>query len=66
MVVDQTVAIFLIEKVESRATDFTSEANSLDASLTLCIQQYEGLSVKKRSGGATIDAIRPDARVFVA
>jgi hypothetical protein len=63
---DQTVAIFLINTVESRAADLTSEANSLDSTLTLCINEYEGLNLKKRSGGATIDAIRPDARVFVA
>ncbi|KAI0403555.1 UVI-1 [Xylaria palmicola] len=40
-----TIAITLINTVESRAQDLESEANSLGSSLDLCIQQYEGLKV---------------------
>jgi len=40
-----SVAIFLIDTVESKAKDFQSEANSLGQSLDLCINKYEGLQV---------------------
>ncbi|KAK2755043.1 hypothetical protein FQN54_006571 [Arachnomyces sp. PD_36] len=40
-----TIAVTLIETVQSQAGDLTSEANSLGASLDLCIQHYEGLAV---------------------
>ncbi|KAH6631615.1 UVI-1 [Chaetomium tenue] len=38
-----TIAITLINLVESRARDLESEANSLDATLSLCINKYDGL-----------------------
>ncbi|TGJ78445.1 hypothetical protein E0Z10_g10309 [Xylaria hypoxylon] len=40
-----TIAISLIDLVESRAKDLTSEANALGGTLDLAIKQYEGLSV---------------------
>ncbi|KAK5626918.1 hypothetical protein RRF57_002633 [Xylaria bambusicola] len=40
-----TIAITLINLVESRSQDLTSEANSLGNSLDLAIQKYEGLDV---------------------
>ncbi|KAK4032955.1 hypothetical protein C8A01DRAFT_20056 [Parachaetomium inaequale] len=40
-----SIAIFLIDLVESRAKDLESEANSVGESLDLCIQQYEGIQV---------------------
>ncbi|GAW15451.1 hypothetical protein ANO14919_048600 [Xylariales sp. No.14919] len=40
-----TIAITLIDLVESRAKDLTSEANNLGGTLDLAIQEYQGLSV---------------------
>ena len=40
----QTIAFGLIDAVESRASDLQREANSLDGTLTICINSYEGLS----------------------
>lgn len=62
----QAIAFFLIDTVESRSDDLGSEAQSLSGTIQTCIQKYERLPLKKRSGGATLDAVRPDARVFVA
>ncbi|CAN9101752.1 hypothetical protein CUC08_Gglean008568 [Alternaria sp. MG1] len=39
-----TIAFGLIDAVESRASDLQREANSLDGTLTICINSYEGLS----------------------
>ncbi|KAJ2994016.1 hypothetical protein NUW58_g1662 [Xylaria curta] len=40
-----TLAIFLIDTVEVRASDFQSEANNLVGTLDLAIQQYEGIAL---------------------
>ncbi|KAK3898510.1 hypothetical protein C8A05DRAFT_47201 [Staphylotrichum tortipilum] len=40
-----TISITLINTFESRAKDLTSAANSLDATLTLAIQKYDGLQI---------------------
>ncbi|KAI0805483.1 UVI-1 [Xylaria sp. FL0064] len=40
-----TIAITLINLVESRSKDLESEANNLGNTLDLCIQKYEGLQV---------------------
>ena len=45
MTINQTIAINLLNLVESKAQDIESEASSLGATLDLCIKQYEGLSV---------------------
>ncbi|TLD22376.1 hypothetical protein PspLS_07750 [Pyricularia sp. CBS 133598] len=44
-----TVAFMLIDGVESRAADLTKEANNLSGTLQICVQSYEGLSLKKRT-----------------
>ncbi|KAJ4400327.1 hypothetical protein N0V91_008786 [Didymella pomorum] len=46
-----TIAFGLIDQVQSRASDLQSQANSLDGSLTICIEKYEGVgqSLKARS-----------------
>lgn len=63
---NQTIAFSLIDLVESRAEDLQTQASSLKGTITMAIGSYDGLSLTKRSGGATIDAVRPAARVFVA
>ncbi|KAI0395171.1 UVI-1 [Xylariaceae sp. FL0594] len=40
-----SIAIFLINNVESRAVDLGAEANSLDTTLDLAISKYEGIAL---------------------
>jgi hypothetical protein len=64
---NQTIAPFLVNTVQPRAADIKSQADDLSLVLKLCIEKHTGiLNAKKRSGGATLDAVRPDARAFVA
>ncbi|KAK3896693.1 hypothetical protein C8A05DRAFT_20386 [Staphylotrichum tortipilum] len=44
-----TITIFVIDTVKTKAEDLTATANSLGDSLDLCIKQYEGLQMKKRA-----------------
>lgn len=44
-----TIAFMLIDAVESRASDLQNQANSLDGTLTICINSYDGLSTKLKA-----------------
>ncbi|KAL1794868.1 hypothetical protein ACET3X_006684 [Alternaria dauci] len=44
-----TIAFGLIDLVESRSSDLTTQANSLSGTLTICIQSYEGLSTSRKA-----------------
>ncbi|KAI6546597.1 hypothetical protein MCOR05_000539 [Pyricularia oryzae] len=43
-----TIAFGLIDLVQSRASDLTTQANQLGGTIEVCIQSYEGLGVTKR------------------
>ncbi|KAK4141745.1 uncharacterized protein C8A04DRAFT_30586 [Dichotomopilus funicola] len=47
--ITDSIAITLINLFEERAAELTSDANSNDATLTITIQKYEGLQLKKRA-----------------
>ncbi|KAK4159276.1 hypothetical protein QBC43DRAFT_362122 [Cladorrhinum sp. PSN259] len=53
--IDDTIAIFLIDNIESKSQDLTTEANSLGQTMDLAIKRYEGLQLGKR-----------ESKVFVA
>jgi hypothetical protein len=45
----QTIAFMLIDTVQSRASDLQNQANSLDGTLTICINSYSGVSTKLKA-----------------
>ncbi|KXJ88665.1 hypothetical protein Micbo1qcDRAFT_213775 [Microdochium bolleyi] len=55
-----TIAFSLIDLVESRAMDLQNQANSLDMTLTTCINSYNGISLGKRqlANSASFRALR--------
>ncbi len=65
----QTIALMLIDMVQSRASDLRSEGNSLGGTLTIAIERYEGLStasVAKARRGLTEEKEAMVPTAFVA
>jgi hypothetical protein len=45
----QTIAFALIDTVQSKAADLQQQAGSLDGTLTIAIDKYQGIALQKRS-----------------
>jgi len=54
----KTIAVGLIDIVDSRASDLQREASALDNTLEVTIQKYEGLALTKRSNSSPISRIK--------